>query len=351
MKKKIAFFVDNLNVGGIQKSIVNILNRLDYNKYEVDLYIFSNNNFYEITDKANIIYLKKPLYIFKLLPFNLVKRIMKIDIKDKQYDVSIDFDSYQMHTAIGALNCNSKKKAIWIHNDICIKKKEEIKYRILYFLFKSKYKFFDIFCAVSDGAMASFKRLNMFENKKYYVIPNYINTQEIKCKLNEKCDFKFNDKLVNIISVGRLCHQKGYDIMLKTIKELTEFRTDFHLYIIGDGPQKEELHRIVDEYNICEYVTFLGNQKNPFKYLKNADLFYLSSRYEGQGMVILEAMSAGLDVLIPKHLEKYCPNVHGVDSVLDFLKTYKKSNSKKVFDDLSDYNNKIDTLLSKVLNG
>ena len=54
-------------------------------------------------------------------------------VLNKEYDLAIDFDSYQMHTAIGALKCKSKKKAIWIHNDIQIKIKEEFKYRILHF--------------------------------------------------------------------------------------------------------------------------------------------------------------------------------------------------------------------------
>ena len=128
--------------------------------------------------------------------------------------------------------------------------------------------------------------------------------------------------------------------MLKNIKKLTEFRDDFHLYLIGDGPQREMLIKLTKDFGLEKYVTFLGNQRNPFKYLKEMDLFYLSSRYEGQGMVILEAMSVGLDILIPKHLEKYCPPVIGVDDEMLFLKSYKKNN-KKIFNDLKEYNDNI----------
>ena len=129
--------------------------------------------------------------------------------------------------------------------------------------------------------------------------------------------------------------------MLDNIKQLSNVRKDFHLYIIGDGDEKEKLIEQMKRLDLEQYVTFLGNQKNPFKYLKEMDLFYLSSRYEGQGMVILEAKSVGLDVLIPKHLEKYCPPIKGVDDVLLYLKKYKKSNKTKKFDDLNDYNNNI----------
>lgn len=345
--KNIAIFTDNLNTGGIQKSIINLLNNLDYKKYQVDLYLFNNNNFYDVPENVNIIYLDKPNKFLKFIPFNIVYKIYNPKLEEKKYNVSIDFDSYQMHTAIGALKCNSNKKVIWVHNDVYIKLKEEVKYRILHFFFKSKYKKFDSFVAVSDGALSSFKKLYNYENKQYDVIPNYIDTNEIKKKLEENVKIEIDNKKVNIVSVGRLCHQKGFDILLENINKLKEYRKDFHLYIIGDGPDKSKLTDLVKKYDICSYVTFLGNQKNPFKYMKKMDLFYLSSRYEGQGMVILEAKSVGLDILIPKHLEKYCPNVQGEEDIIQFLKDYKKK-KRKEFDSLDYYNNEIKSKIDKL---
>lgn len=343
-KKRIAIFTDNFNVGGIQKSLVNLLNNNDYEKYDIDVYVANyENNFFDVNPNANIIRFNKTSSILKFIPFNFAYKIYNPIVLNKEYDLAIDFDSYQMHTAIGALKCKSKKKAIWIHNDIQIKIKEEFKYRILHFFFKDKYDYFDTYCAVSQGALDSFKEINKNKNKDkcYLVIPNYIDTKEIADKLKEKSDIKVDKEKVNIVTVGRLCHQKGIDIMLDNIKQLSNVRKDFHLYIIGDGDEKEKLIEQMKRLDLEQYVTFLGNQKNPFKYLKEMDLFYLSSRYEGQGMVILEAKSVGLDVLIPKHLEKYCPPIKGVDDVLLYLKKYKRSNKTKKFDDLNDYNNNI----------
>ena len=345
--KNIAIFTDNLKVGGIQKSIVNMLNNIDFSKYKVDLYLFDKDNFYIPPKNVNIVYLKKPKKIISLIPFNIVYKFYTPKILDKKYDISIDFDSYQMATAIGALKAKSKKKAIWIHNDIPIKLKEEPKYKVLHFFFKEKYKYFDSYNAVSKGALKSFKELVNDPQKEYNVIPNYIDTNEIKIKMQEKCDIEIDNKKMNIVTVGRLCHQKGIDLMLNNIKELTKYRKDFHLYIIGDGPQKEELIDLTKNLDLKDYVSFLGNQKNPFKYLTKMDLFYLSSRYEGQGMVILEAMSVGLDILIPKRLEKYCPPIKGTEDIISYLKEYKKINKNK-FNDLKNYNENITKKLDKL---
>ena len=346
--KKIAIFVNNLNVGGIQKSLVNMLNQFDYTKYKVDLYVFNDNFFYEVNKNVNIILMKKPLKLLNFVPYNLAKKIYIPKFNNKNYDVSIDFDSYQMHTAIGALKCDAKKKIIWVHNDIPIKLKEEFKYRILYFFFQKKYKFFDCYCAVSQGALDSFKKLKNFNNKKFYVVPNYIDTNEIREKLKEQNSLVVDMNKLNIVTVGRLVYQKGIDIMLENIQKLVQYRQDFHLYIIGDGPLKNTLQMQTENLKISEFVTFLGNQKNPFSYLNKMDLFYLSSRYEGQGMVILEALSVGLDVLIPKHLEKYCPIVKGSDNVLNALKRATKLKNKK-FNDLKNYNDEITKTLNKIL--
>jgi len=348
--KNIAIFTDNLKVGGIQKSIVNLLNNIDYTKYNVDLYLFDKTNFYDVKKNVNVIYLDRPNSFFKFIPFKIVKKIMKIKVSNKKYDIAIDFDSYQMHTAIGALRCNAKKRAIWVHNDIKIKLQEEFKYKILHFFFKDKYKYFDTYVSVSQGALDSFKIIHNVDDKKnYLVIPNYINTEEIYDKLKENCDLIVDKNKINIVSVGRLCHQKGYDIMLQEMSLLLKSRDDFHLYLIGDGPDKLKLEKQVSKLNLVDYVTFLGNQKNPFKFLKKMDLFYMSSRYEGQGMAILEAKSVGLDTLIPKHLEKYCPLVKGTDDVIKFLTEYNNS-SEQSFDDLHAYNDSITKSLEKLFN-
>ena len=349
-KKNIAIFVDNLDVGGIQRSIVNLLNNVDYSKCNIDLYFFNKKNFYDLSDKVNVIFLKKPSVFYKYIPFSISKKILKVDYLDKEYDLSIDFESYQVYTAVGALNCKSKKRVIWIHNDYVMKCKDNKKFRVLYTLSKGKYHYFDTFCAVSEGAMDSFLKLQNFKNKEFFIVPNFIDTNEIKTKLKDDCDLEVDSKKINIVSMGRLCSQKGFDLLLYNIKELLKYRKDFHLYIIGDGKLKNNIEKLILKLKINNYVTLLGNQKNPFKYMKKMDLFYLNSRYEGQGMVLLEAKSVGLDVLIPSYLEKYCPNIKGTNNIINYLVNYKKPKREKKFNDLKKYNDDVSLRINKLFN-
>lgn len=339
--KKIAIFQTDLNVGGIQKSLINLLNNIDYNKYEIDLYLTNKDNYFtnEINRKVNIRYLKKIPYFTRLIYFNILKFFYKNKIK-KNYDVAIDFNSYSMDTALVALKCKAKKRIIWVHNDIDIKLKEEKKYCILYNFFKSKYKYFNIYVAVSNGALESFKKYHNYKDKDYITIPNFINTNQIIKKSKEKCNFKVNKNLINICSVGRITYQKGFDILINNIKELILYRQDFHLYIIGDGVIINDIKKLVEINNLTNYVTFTGNMRNPYSLMSKMDVFVLESRYEGQGMVFLEAKCLGLNIIMPKHLEKYVDNIKGTKNVLNALKKIKK-NENKTIDDLKIYNNDI----------
>lgn len=346
--KKIAFFLNNLNVGGIQKSFINMMKRLDYNNFEIDLYLVNKERFYndEFPSKLNVIYIDEFPSLFKFLPF-IFSKSKNINILPKDYDVAIDFDSYQNITAWGAIKTKAKHKVMWIHNDVEKKYKEDIKYRILHFFFKNKYKYFDTFVSVSDGIVKSFKQLNNIDDKrKFITIPNYIDTEEIINKSKEKVNFKVDKNIYNFVSIGRLCHQKGYDICLDLLYSLKRKRKDFHYYIIGDGPDRLKLETQIKELELTNYVTFLGNQNNPYNYAKLMDGLILTSRYEGQGMVLLEAICLGLEIFMPKHLEKYNKGLVGKKDMLSSL--VKATKKRKTTNKLYEYNKNIEKELNNL---
>lgn len=338
--KKIAIFQKDLGVGGIQKSLLNLLNNIDYKKYEVDLYLFDHNVFYkdEINKNVNVIYLKPYHKFNKVIFFNIVKLFKKCSIK-KKYDVAIDFNGYANECAINTLKVNSKKKIIYVHNDAIIKAKNEYKFKILSFFYKAKYKYFDNVVAVSSGVKESLIQRYNIDSKKIVVIPNLINTKRIIEMSKEDENFEVNKKVINLVSVGRLAYQKGYDLLLKDFKNVIEENNKYHLYLIGSGPELSNLLKIVVLNNLEDYVTFLGNKENPYSIMKKMDAFLLTSRYEGQGMVLLEAKCLGLDLIFSKHLEKYNDGLKGSSNIKkDILKINKKN--KKV-DYLEKYNKDI----------
>lgn len=341
--KKIAIFSDNLNVGGIQKSLINLLNNYKNKNCEIDLYLFEKSNFFEqqIPKNIKVIYLPKPMFLSKFLYFNIFKILFTSKYKKciKKYDIAIDFDSYQNHTALCAILTGATSKIMWIHNDVSEKLKGEPKYKVLHHFFKRKYYYFNKFVGVSSGVIEPFQRVNKNIKGNFFIIPNFIDTKEIIEKSKLPLNFQVDSSKYNLVSVGRLCYQKGFDILIYKINELIKYRKDVHLYIIGDGPERNILNNIVKKNKLSDFVTFLGNQKNPFNYMSQMDGFILMSRYEGQGMVILEAKTLGLELFIPKHLEKYVEDVDGYDNIIDPLRETVKKNKK--INTLDNYNKAI----------
>src|SRR5690606_14632797 len=93
---------------------------------------------------------------------------------------------------------------------------------------------------------------------------------------------------------GRLTHQKGFDLLLKSFKKIVEIFPDYHLKIYGDGNELGKLIKQSHELDIHHKVKFMGVSKRLFEEINDAKLFVLSSRFEGMPNVLMEAMSAGI---------------------------------------------------------
>lgn len=347
--KKIAIFQRNFKVGGIQKALLNILNDIDYTKCEVDVFVYDDSVFFDMPQNENLHYIFQKPYPFltRLVYFELLRAFAPKPKTDKAYDIAIDFDSYCPECAIGAVSVKAKKRIMWIHNDVEIKQRNELKYRVLWHFFKAKMKYYDEFAAVSPGIIDGFRRVSGIYDKKITAIPNHINTAEIFEKAKEKVDFKVDENNYNLCTMGRICHQKGFDILMNHMAKVHSVRPDIHLYLLGDGPDREKLCAQIAQLGLQDTVTLLGNQSNPFPYVDQMDGFVLTSRYEGQGLVIWEAKTLGLELFITDNLEKYNPGITGYRDIVGALCTARRR--EKVYDDLSGYNADIAASLKEVL--
>lgn len=343
MMKRIAIFQSDLGVGGIQKSVINLLNRIDTEKVSVDLFLSQKDKFWntELPEKIRVHYLNPISKLYSFIPFDFAKKLIRYDFSMlPEYDLAVDFNSYQCSCAVGAITVPAKKRVMWIHNNVEIKLNNEWKYRVLWNNFKGKFKYYDGFVPVSKALIEPFRRASGVNEKPFTVIQNVINVEEIREKmLCEAENVTVDNSCMNFVALGRLCHQKGYDIMLEAFAKACEHRDDLKLFIIGDGPDRGELEQLSYELKISDKVIFLGNRQNPYCCMKLMDAFISTSRYEGQPLNIMEAMAVGLPLYCSKNLEAYTEGLKGYDDMVSAL--VKAEKEEKHPDDLIDYNNAI----------
>lgn len=341
--KRVAIFQNDLSVGGIQKSLINLLRNIDYDRFYVDLYLFAENTFWNVDfpKQLHVHHLRPVSKAYSFLPFNVAKQLIHPDFGAcEEYDIAIDFNSYQNSCAVGAIKVPAKKRVMWIHNDVEIKLQNEWKYRLLWNLFKGKFAYYDEFIGVSEGLIQPFQKMSGVTNKKFRAIQNYIDTAEISRKVLETPqNFSVDPNCFNLVGLGRLCHQKAYDIMLDIFARASARRADLRLYIIGDGPDREMLEEKIKTLSLSDKVFLLGNQSNPFCYMQQMDAFISTSRYEGQPLNIMEAMAVGLPLYCTKNLEKYTQHLVGYENLEEALVQAQKT--EKHPDNLAAYNKEI----------
>ena len=129
-----------------------------------------------------------------------------------------------------------------------------------------------------------------------FVLPNPCSSESIQKAAGSDC--KNCRDSCTLVAVGRLIHQKGIDVVLKALHILhKEGLNKFRLAVLGDGPLRRQLEERTKQLGLEEEVNFLGYVPNPYPYMAQSDIFVHASRWEGFGMVIVEAMALGLPVV------------------------------------------------------
>jgi glycosyltransferase involved in cell wall biosynthesis len=141
---------------------------------------------------------------------------------------------------------------------------------------------------------------NFGANKlKLQVIPNPINIEMIDRLRNKQLNSKVAADLGNskyLLAVGRLSFQKGFDVLIDAF-DLIKDKYQGKLLIIGEGESRQKLQQKIDTYGLNGRILLMGYQENPFQFYNTADAFILSSRYEGFGNVLIEALHFGLKII------------------------------------------------------
>ena len=189
------------------------------------------------------------------------------------------------------------KKVMSVHNLLSIQylKITNILVRFLWCkIIKFVYNRCDKVVAVSGQVADDLIENFGVENSQIQVVNNYVDADTILLKSNESVDdFTFDKNLFYIFNIGRFSNQKAHWRMLKSFSYLLSRQPnkDVRLVLMGNGEYEQKMRKLAEDLDIVNFVHFLPFNKNPYKYLKNADMFVLSSNYEGFPIVLAESTS------------------------------------------------------------
>lgn len=238
--------------------------------------------------------LQKIIIPLKILLFQ--KSYYKKYIQDN-YDVEVAFLEGPITRLFSTKNHNTKKIA-WIHNDISRVYGNSLKAKIKLMIDRSIYNKYQklIFVSKDNKEVFDIRYPDMKPSEE--VIYNYINSQTVMEKAEETIDFEFDHSQINFLTVARLVEQKGIDRLIRIHRELIANHYHNKFYIIGDGPEKEKLEKLIQEEHLEKTFILLGAKENPYPYMKQADIFCLLSKFEGYGMVLEEAKILNKPIII-----------------------------------------------------
>lgn len=295
MKIKILFYIDTLNGGGAEKVLRNLVNSMDYDRFQITV---------QTTYKEDVsAYLNKEVtykycYKNKNSLTDMIFRaeaatglVYPLHIKD-DYDIEVAYlEAASTKIMSGSTNKKAKKFA-WVHCDLRKVTDNPTAYAEKT---KSWYdKYHKVIC-VSENVQEGFREL--FGNEpEAQVIYNTIDNREIIRKAQDNLPANITKSKMTLVMVGRLMAPKNYPRLLKSAKTLLDEGFDFDLWILGEGEDRPMLEKYISENNLTN-VKLLGFCNNPYPFIKNADLLVCSSNYEGFSTFVTEGLILGKTIV------------------------------------------------------
>ena len=353
--QKIVFGITSLTIGGAERVLIDIVNMINA-KYDVTIFtLYSEGELEkEVSKNVHIInMLKKPYaklnkiqkFCISLKLLVCKKIIYNKYIKGK-YNTEIAFLEGPITRLFSVKNTTSKKIA-WVHNDIGKVFGKKISAKIKRRLDKKCYSQYNDVVFVSKDNKTQFEQIYRINNNKM-VIPNYISSNRVLKMAQLDFVDVFKAEQVNFLVVARLVQQKALDRLIKVHSKLINDGYRHCFYVIGDGPEIDNLRNLIKEYKVENTFKLLGKKDNPYPYIKHCDIFALLSYYEGYGMVLDEAKILQKPILITdtaareaikKYEFSYIANnteigiYEGIKECINKIIIWKKSDKKAYIED------------------
>lgn len=295
---KILFVIHDLGQGGAEKVLVNLVNNMDADKFDISvLSIFGggvNEQFLKPHIKHRSVFKRMIPGNSKIMKLFSPKTLFKFFIKDK-YDVIVSYLEGPCARIVSGCTDKETKKICFIHGEEKDINTASASFRSVNDA-KVCYGSFDKIVGVSKTVVNNFS--SFFPDcPAYSVIYNTNESKKIEELSLEKADALENtDAEIKLISVGSLKEVKGFDRLIRVHKKLVESGYRVHTFILGKGKLKTSLENYSKDMGVSESFTFLGYDTNPYKYVSKCDLFVCCSYAEGFSTAATEALIVGTPV-------------------------------------------------------
>ena len=333
--RKVLISSFDMEVGGVERSLISMLNNFDYSNNEVDLMLYSHTGDFMpmLNNKVNLLNQVKHYSTFRksigetIKQGNLIlglarilsKFLAKINgrLKDlneygiyqmqlmwkyslpflpkleKEYDVAI---SYLWPHYFVAEKVQAKRKIAWVHTDYStIETDIDIDLKM--------WNKFDYIMAVSEECKNAFLKKYPSLKDKVKVMENITSPDFIREMARENIEENIkNDNSFKLVSVARLSHAKGLDTAVRALKVLhTRGLTNIKWYVVGYGGDEQMIRNLIKENNLEDSFILLGKKVNPYPYINAGDIYVQPSRYEGKAVTVVEAQILGKPVVITNY--------------------------------------------------
>jgi len=294
---KVLFLIHDLGQGGAEKVLVNLVNNMDLNRFDVSVVALFGGGVNEQFLRPEIKYRS----IFsKMFPGNShVMKIFSPELLHKwfvkgEYDIEISYLEGPSARVISGCRNQKTKIVSWIHV-------EQHNIETLAFSFRSAkeaincYNKFNKTICVSEFVKKDFTSILNYRGDAT-VLYNTIESEKVRVLSQEKEELLQKDGKIRLVAVGTLKESKGYGRLLRIIKKLLLENYPLHLYVLGEGSMRTEIEQYIRANDMYKAVTLLGYQTNPYKYVANCDLFVCASFAEGFSTAVTEALILGTPV-------------------------------------------------------
>ncbi len=287
-KKKIIFVMPSLSGGGAERVMLSLVKHIDKQKFEPIFVLMKKEGRF-----LNL--LPKELKVINLNSSNARYAIFKIAkvIRDIKPDIVFSTLGH-LNLLIAVIKPFFSKEIKFISresNTVSLENRQEKYPKLFNWLYRNVYNNFDQIITQSKYMRDDLIKNFGIKKEKIFVIYNPVDIEEIDKKSQQTGECILPKDKINLIAVGRLTPQKGFDILIDALNYLDD---RFYLSIFGEGDDKSVLQEKIIRLGLIDKITLHGFSNNPYPFMKNGNLFILSSRYEGLPNVVLEANACGL---------------------------------------------------------